>query len=337
MSSHTQAYQITRGQGLGSLSLVKASPRPLGAHEIRVRIHAVALNYRDLLVADGKMGNLPQLIPGSEAAGEVVEVGAEVTRFGPGDRVMPMFFPDWFDGLPEGSRAGRSLGGNMDGVLSEEFVGSEQSFAAIPDHLTYEEAATLPCTGLTAWHALKIDGDLHAGNRVLALGTGGVSLWTLQLAKVMGLHVTVTSSDDVKLERARKLGADAGINYRTAPDWDAEVIRHSGGADLTVEVGGQETIARSLAATRMGGTIALVGGVSGGFGVSLDPFALAGGKRLTGVLVGSRRMAEDLVKFTRLTQLRPVIDRVFAFGQAHVAFEHLKSARHFGKVVVKVA
>lgn len=332
-----QAYRITRGQGIASLALASAPARPLlAADEVRVRIHAVALNYRDLLVADGRMGSGAQLIPGSEAAGQVVEVGVGVTRFQPGDRVMPLFFPDWLDGFPEGSRAGRSLGGNTDGVLAGEFVGSEQSFAAIPAHMSYEEAATIPCTGLTAWHALRIDPGLRAGSRVLVLGTGGVSVWALQLAKSMGMQVAVTSSDDAKLDRARKLGADATVNYRTEPEWDREVVRQ-GGADLVVEIGGQDTIARSLAATRPGGTVALVGGVGGGFGVTLDPFALAAGKRLAGVLVGSRAMAGDLVAYASQVQLRPVVDRVFAFGQAREAYEYLQSGRHFGKVVVNVA
>lgn len=331
-----QAYRITRGQGIASLALASAPDRPLADHDVRVRIHAVALNYRDLLVAEGRMGSGTQLVPGSEAAGQVIEVGAAVTRFQPGDRVMPMFFPDWLDGLPEGSRAGRSLGGNTDGVLAESFVGSEQAFAAIPGHMAYEEAATMPCTALTAWHALRIDSGLRAGSRVLALGTGGVSIWALQLAKSMGMHATITSSDDAKLDRARSLGADATINYRKVPEWDREVVRH-GGADLAVEVGGQDTIARSLAATRPGGTVALVGGVAGGFGISLDPFALAGGKRLAGVLVGSRGMAEELVAYASLVRLRPVVDRVFAFAQAREAFEYLQSGRHFGKVVVSLA
>lgn len=330
-----QAYRITRGQGIASLALSSTTARPLAADEVRVRIHAVALNYRDLLVADGRMGSGEQLIPGSEAAGQVVEVGAGVTRFQPGDRVMPLFFPDWLDGFPEGSRAGRSLGGNIDGVLAGEFVGCEQAFAAIPVHMSYEEAATIPCTGLTAWHALRTDAGVRAGSRVLVLGTGGVSIWALQLAKSMGMHATITSSDDAKLERARKLGADATVNYRTESEWDREAVRH-GGADLVVEVGGQDTIARSLAATRPGGTVALVGGVGGGFGVSLDPFALAAGKRLAGVLVGSRAMAEELVAYASQVQLRPVIDRVFAFAQAREAYQYLKSGRHFGKVVVSV-
>ena len=330
-----QAYRITRGQGIASLVLASASTRPLGADEVRVRIHAVALNHRDLLVADGRMGSGAQLVPGSEAAGQVIEVGAGVTRFQSGDRVMPLFFPDWLDGFPEGPRVGRSLGGNTDGVLAEEFVGSEECFAAIPAHMSYEEAATIPCTGLTAWHALRSDGGLRAGSRVLVLGTGGVSIWALQLANSMGMHATVTSSDDAKLERARKLGADATVNYRTTPEWDREVVRH-GGADLVVEIGGQDTIARSLAATRPGGTVALVGGVGGGFGVTLDPFALAAGKRLAGVLVGNRAMAEELVAYASQVRLCPVVDRVFAFGQAREAYEYLRSGRHFGKVIVSI-
>ncbi|GAA4863023.1 NAD(P)-dependent alcohol dehydrogenase [Luteimonas vadosa] len=329
------AWRVRRGGGIASLALGEGSPRRLDAHSVRVRVEAVALNHRDLLVADGRMGTGDFRVPCSDAAGEVVEVGDAVTRFRIGDRVMPMFFPDWIDGAPQPPNVAQALGGNIDGVLQGELVVPAQALVAVPPHLCPEEAATLPCAALTAWHALFETGGLRAGQRVLVLGTGGVAIWALQLAKAAGAHVTLVSSDDAKLARARSLGADATVHYRQVPAWDDAVRRHheGRGVDLVVETGGSGTIARSIAATRLGGTIALVGGVAGGFDVAVDAFALVG-KRLAGVLVGSRAMAERLCDFVALARLRPAIDRVFAFEHAADAFAHLATGRHVGKVVV---
>ncbi len=330
------AYRFKRGEGIAGLVQGAGSPGELGIHDVRVRIHAVALNHRDLLVADGQMGDGELRVPCSDGAGEIVAIGDGVTEFSVGDRVMPTFFPDWIDGEPLAPRVARALGGNIDGVLQAELIVPVHALVATPAHLSHEEAATLPCAGLTAWHALFEASALRAGQRVLVLGTGGVAIWALQLAKAAGAHVTVVSSDDSKLARARALSADATVNYREFPQWNVEVRRLNEGlgVDVTVETGGKATVALSIAATRMGGTIALVGGVAGGFDVSIDGFALAGGKRLVGVLVGSRVMAERLARFVALANLRPAVDRVFAFENAGEAFAYLAAARHVGKVVI---
>ncbi|GAP67548.1 alcohol dehydrogenase [Mizugakiibacter sediminis] len=334
-----QTYRIVRGGGIGTLARVEQASPPLAARQVRVRMRAVALNNRDLQVAEGggRAAAGAAVVPASDGAGEVVEVGAGVTRFRVGDRVLAAYFPDWIDGLPTPETTVSGLGGAIDGVLAEEIVAAEHALVALPPGLDFVEAATVPCAGVTAWHALFVAASLPPGSDVLLLGTGGVSVWALQLAAAAGLRAIVTSSDDAKLERARALGAVETVNYRRAPEWQDEVRRLTGGrgVDLVVEVGGRDTLRRSIAATRNGGTIAMVGGVGGGFGVELGPFALIGGvHRLVGVLVGSRAMAERLLRFVAHARIRPVIDRVFAFGRAHEAYAHLASGRHFGKVVV---
>jgi len=338
-----RAYQIKAGQQIAGLAQVQRNISAPAAHEVHVRIHAVSLNYRDLMVADGKYlstGDAP-VIPCSDGAGEVIAVGAQVTRFRVGDRVAASFFPDWVYGAPTPQNTAGALGAAVDGMLAEEVVLHEDALVAIPSHLTYVEAATIPCAGVTAWNSLFVEGGLRAGNSVLLLGTGGVSIWALQLAKAAGLRAIITSSSDEKLERARGLGAAATINYKTTPEWQDEVLRLTAGqgVDLVLEVGGQGTLTRSIASTRMGGTVAIIGGVSGfGFGGELSPFALIGGaKRLSGIFVGSRSMFEDLNRFLSVTEIHPVVDRVFPFEQARDAYAHLKRAAHFGKVVIEVS
>jgi NADPH:quinone reductase-like Zn-dependent oxidoreductase len=223
--------------------------------------------------------------------------------------------------------------------LAEEVVLHEDALVTIPAHLTYIEAATLPCAGVTAWNSLFVEGGLRAGDSVLLLGTGGVSIWALQLAKAAGLRAIITSSSNKKLERARDLGAAATINYKTTSEWQKEVLQLTDGlgVDLVLEVGGQGTLTRSIASTRMGGTVAIIGGVSG-FGGEFNPLALIGGaKRLSGIFVGSRSMFEDLNRFLTVAEIHPVIDRVFPFQQAHDAYTYLKRAGHFGKVVIEVS
>jgi NADPH:quinone reductase-like Zn-dependent oxidoreductase len=337
-----QAYQIKAGQQIAGLNLIQRSIAAPAAHEVHVRIHAVSLNYRDLMIADGKYlstGDAP-VIPCSDGAGEVIAVGAGVTRFRIGDRVAGSFFPDWVHGAPTPKNTANALGAAVDGVLAEEVVLHEDALVTIPAHLSYVEAATIPCAGVTAWNSLFVAGGLRPGDSVLLLGTGGVSIWALQLAKAAGLRAIITSSSDEKLEHARGLGAAATINYKTTPEWQDEVLRLTDGrgVDLVLEVGGQGTLTRSLASTRMGGTVALIGGVSGfSFSSELSPFALiAGAKRLSGIFVGSRSMVEDLNRFLSAAEIHPVIDRVFTFEHAREAYEHLSKAGHFGKVVIEV-
>ena len=335
-----QAYHVHPGKNLdGIVAIERASAAP-GPREVRVRIRAVSLNYRDLMVVRGSYlgkGDAP-VIPGSDGAGEVLDVGADVTRFRPGDRVATTFFANWIEGRQQPHKSALSFGGPIDGTLAQEIVVSEDALFAVPDHLDFNEAATLTCAGATAWNSLFVEGRLTPGDSVLMLGTGGVSIWALQLAKATGMRTLITSGSDAKLDRARALGADVTINYRTSPEWHEDVLRatHGAGVELVVEVGGTGTLRRSVAATRMGGTIAIVGGVSG-FGGDIDPMALIrGAKHVTGIYVGSRAMLEDLARFVSLHRIRPVVDRVFPFAQARDAYAYLDAGSHFGKVVIAV-
>ena len=335
-----KAYRLTPGAGLSGLERIDLpTPQP-GPHEVVVRMRAAALNYRDLMFARGNYLNRgwEPLVPLGDGAGEVVATGAAVTRFRPGDRVIHSYFPGWIDGEPDPAKTAGSFGTHFHGTLAEAFVVPEQALVAMPAHLDFAEAATLSCAGTTAWNALFAASGLQPGASVLLLGTGGVSILALQIAKAAGLRTVLTSSSDDKLARARALGADATINYRTTPDWQHEVLRLTGGrgVDLTLEVGGEGTFARSLAATRLGGTVALIGGVSGFGETTIAPLALIGGaKRIAGILVGSRAMLEALARFVEVNRIRPVVDRVFAFDAAAEAYAHLEAGRHFGKVVVQ--
>jgi NADPH:quinone reductase-like Zn-dependent oxidoreductase len=335
-----RVYEVRDGTGIDALRAgVRPDPEP-GPTQVVVRMRAWSLNYRDLMVARGDSG-VPGLdiVPASDGAGEVVEVGTSVTRFRAGDRVIGAFFPDWHAGAPEPAKVARALGGSADGVLAEEVVMDENAWAAMPAHLDFVEAATIPCAAVTAWHALFGLDPLKPGDSVLLLGTGGVSTWALQLAKAAGLRAVITSSDDAKLDRAVALGADATINYRRTPDWQDEALRLTGGrgVDRVLDIGGPDTLPRSIAAARSGGTIAVIGRLTGTAGVTIDPAALFGGsKRLAGVLVGSRAMTEDVVRFVELAGIRPVIDKLFDFADAREAYAYLGGAQHFGKVVIRL-
>jgi len=329
-------YQLHRGRGLEGLERVTLTRRPLQPHEVRLRVHAASLNYRDLILARGGSLERPPLVPLSDGAGEVLEVGSAVTGVAPGDRVTAAFYPDWLEGLPTEAGTALGLGGGGAGWLTQELVLPGHALIKLPVHFSYREGATLTCAGTAAWNALFEAGSLKPGGTVLLQGTGGVSLWALQLARAAGLRVIITSSDDAKLDFARTLGADATINYRTHPEWSVEARRLSGGegVDLVVEVGGRGTLTQSLRSVRMAGAVAVVGGVSG-FGGELEPWALIDGAiRLLGVLVGSRAMTERLARFVELHRIRPVIDRTFGFDQVPEAYAYLESAQHLGKVVI---
>ncbi|WP_266157279.1 zinc-dependent alcohol dehydrogenase family protein [Dyella silvatica] len=333
-----QAYRVYPGRHPEAIELFERDLPPPAAHEVRVKVRAVSLNYRDLMVTRGSypVGSDKPLVPTSDGAGEVVAVGAAVTRFRPGDRVISSFFPHWIDGQPTRAKTSGALGAEADGMLAQEVLLPEDALSAMPAHLSFAEAATLPCAGVTAWNSLFVEGALKPGDSVLMLGTGGVSIWALQLAKAAGLRTIITSSSAAKLERARALGASATINYVEQPEWQEEVLRQTGGegVNLVLEVGGQGTLARSMAATRMGGSIAIIGGVSG-FGGEFNPFALiTGAKHLSGIFVGSRSMAEDLVRFVEIHAIHPVVDKLFPFEQAVAAYAYLEAAGHFGKVVI---
>ena len=334
-----KAYRIHRLNGLDGIALDELPrPRP-GPGEVAIRVRAVALNYRDLLVARGVYSrNLPlPLVPTSDGAGEIIEVGAGVTRFASGDRVAGCFFSDWADGPPSEAAGKTALGGAVDGMLVEEKVLPAGGVVKIPDHLSFEEAATLPCAGLTAWHGLIASGGLKAGETVLIQGTGGVSLFALQFARLSGARVIATSSRDDKLQRALDLGASDGINYKTTPDWGPAVRDLAGGlgVDHVVEVGGAGTLGQSLKAVKVGGHIALIGVLTGGGEVNPTPILMRN-IRVQGIYVGSRGMFEAMNRAIALHDLRPVVDRVFPFEQAREAYAHLESGSHFGKVVIRV-
>lgn len=334
-------YTLRRGAGLDALATRVQPRRALGPGDVRVRVRAVALNHRDLMLARGTAGAAGRdVVPASDAAGDVIEIGAGVREFAVGDRVVSTFFPDWHDGPMSDAQAARAPGGSMDGLLAEEVVLPATAWVRMPAHLDYVEAATLTCAGVTAWHALFGLDALPSGGSVALLGTGGVSVWALQLAKAAGLRVFVTSSDDAKLASARRLGADATVNYRTTPRWGDALRALAGGAgvDRVLDIGGPDTLAQSIEAVRTGGTIAVIGRLTGSAPAQFDPAALfAGNKRLQGLMVGSRAMTEALARFVERHALRPVIDRVFAFDEARAAYAYLDAAQHFGKVVVRGA
>lgn len=333
-------WSIRRGARIDGLQRLPRANAPLRADEVCVRIHAVGLNHRDLMVANGLSGATDQaIVPASDAAGEVIEVGAEVTTLRVGDRVVSSFFPDWTAGPATEQVTARALGGAVDGVLAEQVVLPEHGWVPIPAALGFIDAATLPCAGVTAWHALFGIEPLPPGATVVLLGTGGVSIWALQLARAAGHRVIMTSSDDAKLARARALGATATINYRQTPAWGAAVraLTDGRGADRVLDIGGPDTMTESIAALRMGGTVAVIGRLTGSAPAQIDPAALfAGNKRLAGLMVGSAAMSRDLARFVVDAGLQPVIDRVFPFAEVREAYRHLASGQHFGKIVVSV-
>ncbi len=314
-------------------------PRP-GAGEVLLRMRAASLNYRDLVVLQrgygALTGSLP-LIPVSDGVGEVVEVGPGVTRVALGDRVCPLFMPDWLGGEPSAARLTRTLGGPLDGVMAEFMVMPQHGVAPVPGHLSNEQAATLPCAALTAWSALVTYGAVKPGDRVLVQGTGGVSLFALQFAKLLGAYVIVLSGSDAKLERALALGADDGLNYRTTPEWGKVVRERAGGdgVDHVVEVGGEQTLGQSLRAVRVGGTISLIGVLSGGnLNLKLGP-VVTRQVRLQGITVGHRDGFEAMVRAVGQHRLEPVIDRVFPFEALREALDYLASGAHFGKICLR--
>jgi NADPH:quinone reductase-like Zn-dependent oxidoreductase len=327
--------------GLENLTLVERSvPRP-AANEVVVKLHAASLNFRELLFARGIYNPNPRLpaIPGSDGAGEVTAVGEDVSRWKLGDRVCPIFMQGWLEGPLTPAKQGTSLGGggDFDGTLREYGAFHEDGLVRIPDHLSYQEAATLPCAAVTAWNALVNVGRIKAGDTILTLGTGGVSVFAIQIAKLHGARVIATSSDDEKLARVRKLGVDETINYKTTPDWDAEVLRLTGGAgvDHVVEVGGAGTLPRSANATRVGGVISVIGVLAQGEG--LNPLKVLMKTLLVqGIFVGSRQMFEELNHAVTVARLKPVIDRTFAFGQLREALDYMHSGAHCGKIVIRL-
>lgn len=334
-----RAYEVRETTGLDGLVLNRERPEPEpGPGQILVRVRAAALNARDHGVTKGIYGYTKfPVIPLSDGAGEVVAVGPGVAGFKAGDRVASTFFQSWTGGRmpPDASR--NSLGGMLDGMLAELVALPQTGAIRIPDHLSFEEASTLPCAALTAWNALVENGGLKAGESVLILGTGGVSCFAVQFAKLHRAHVFLTSSSDEKLAKGRALGADVTINYRTTPDWEQDVLKVTGGVgvDHVLEVGGANTLERSMAAVRPGGMIYIIGSLAGAG--TINP-RMINRKAITlkGIHVGSRDMFAAMNRAIAETSLKPVIDRVFPFEDARAAFAYQAGGGHFGKIVIKV-
>lgn len=337
-----KAYEIIHGSGSDAIAIVdRAVPVP-GPGQVVIDVKACSLNYRDLLVIKGTYaaeGKKTGVVPLSDGAGIISAVGLGVTSLNVGDRVVAAFMPTYHSGKLTPQRQFEALGGDVDGMLAEKVVLPASGVVKIPGNLSFEEASTLPCAAVTAWYAQFVGGDVKPGTTVLLLGTGGVSIFALQFAKLAGARVILTSSDDAKLERAAALGADLTINYRANPEWHKEVVRLTDGrgVDHAVEVGGPGTLNKTLEAVRYAGSISLMGVLTG----LADPVAtgliLTKNIKIQGTYVGSVELFEDMNQAIAFHSLKPAIDRVFPFVKAKDALAHLESGRHFGKVVVSVA
>lgn len=336
-----RAWEIQDRFGLDALALVeKEEPSP-GAGQAVVRVHAASLNYRDLLTLEGAYNPkqaLP-LVPLSDGAGEVVAVGQGVTRVKEGDRVAANFAQGWLSGRPTRERLRTTLGGPGDGLAAEMVCLDAQGLVPVPEHLSFDEAACLPCAAVTAWNGLVTEGGLKAGDTVLILGTGGVALFALQFARLLGARAIVTSSSDERLEKARTLGASDTINYVTTPDWDkaAKSLTDGRGVDHVLELGGAETLERSLRSVRFGGRVSLVGNLSGLEARLNLALVFMRSIRMQGVLVGSRDVFEAMNRAIGLHGLKPVIAHVYPFEKLPAAFFRMKEQGHFGKLVLRVA
>ncbi len=333
-----KAWELA-GFGLDNLRLTERDVPEPGDHEVLVRVSAVSLNARDKLLVDGIYNpdlHFP-MIQGSDAVGQVVKIGKDVTRVQPGDRILANFATRWFDGPPRLQESSYSLGSLISGVLAEQIVIDEQIAVKVPAYLTDIEAATLPCAAVTAWYAVADRAKIRSGQTVVVQGTGGVSLFALQIASALGAEVIVTSSSDEKIERAKQLGAAHGVNYVRQPDWDNAVLELTSGkgADLVVEVAGGDNLTRSLQAASIGGHVAMIGFLNGvSAQVPLFPFVI---KQLTlgGISVGSRATFEQMLGAFEQWQLHPVIDAVYDFEDTLDAYRHLYRGA-FGKIVIRV-
>lgn len=321
--------------GLDRLRLVdRPDPGVPGPGMIRVRLHATSLNYHDYGIVSGNMPTQDGRVPMSDGAGIVEAIGEGVTDFDIGDAVVSCFFPEWHEGPARVGDFVTVPGDGVDGYAREAVIAPATAFTRTPKGYDHAEAATITTAGLTAWRSLVVDGGLKAGDRVLVLGTGGVSIWALQIAKLMGASVAVTSSSDAKLEQARALGADYTVNYREQEQWGRPVHDWAdGGVDHVIEVGGPATLAQSIEAVRIGGHIGLIGVLTGVSGQVPTAALMAKQARLQGLIVGSRRMQRDFVRALDASDIRPVIDRRFALEELADAFRHQESGGHFGKIV----
>jgi NADPH:quinone reductase-like Zn-dependent oxidoreductase len=335
-----KALQVGDGEGLARLSLVERPDPTPGHGEVVVRMRAVSLNYRDLAGLIYPAPSPRPFTPFSDGCGIVEAVGPGVTRVEPGDRVSTLFFEHWVGGGPSVEKAGSALGGGRPrGAGAERIVLSQDGVSKVPDYLDDRQVACLPCAALTAWRALFVDARLEPGDTVVLQGTGGVSIFGLQLAKAAGYRTIITSSSDEKLERARELGADHTVNYKAKPEWSKAVREHTDGrgADFIMEVGGAGTLDESLKSVRLGGHIAVIGILSG-FSPPLQIGMMIGtSARLQGVSVGSRDMFEAMCRALELHRIKPVVDLTFAWTDARSAFAAMQAGEHFGKIVLDFA
>lgn len=310
-------------------------PKPK-ANEVLIRMRAWSLNYRDLMVKENAYGLSPDnLIPLSDGAGEIVEVGSNSDNFKVGDKVCPIFMQSWLSGQLTKKYSESALGGSINGVLSEYICLPEESVVKFPEHLSFEEAACLPCAAVTAYNALAYSNSSKDNDLVLILGTGGVSTFALQFAKALGLRTIITSKSDSKLEIAKKLGADITINYQNFPDWDTEVLKvSSSGVGNIIEVGGAGTLNKSIEVCRYGGTISLIGVLTGIKAEINTASILRKNLKVQGIFVGSRDCFEQMNKLIEKNKIHPIIDKVFKFNEVALAYDYLKAANHHGKVVI---
>ncbi len=334
-----KAIELHPEEGFDALRFVeRPAPSAPGPLDVVVRIRAVSLNYRDLAVARAAKKRAKRSVPASDGAGEVVAVGERVTRVKVGDRVAAAFFPTWTSGGLTKEHHANALGGSIDGVLAEQVVLPESAWVRMPAHFSFEQASTLPCAGVTAWHALFEAASLKPGDTILVQGTGGVSIFALQLARAAGAAVIATSSSAAKRARLEQMGAATTIDYRQEPKWGDAVRAATGGrgVDVVVEVGGAGTFDESVKALRFGGTMSLLGILAGTAG-PIDTYAIfQKNLRIHGIYVGSVVMFEALVRALEASKIAPIIDRVFPFDEARGAYEHLASGAHFGKVVIRI-
>ena len=334
-----QAYQVITPDGIDALQKVEIDTPTPGPDEVLVKMKACSLNYRDILITMGGYvrNDIRPITPLSDGAGEVVAVGASVTEFKPGDRVLGNFFQDWEKGQIDDAGLNSALGGSINGVLAEYFILNSKCTVKIPDCLSYAEAATLPCAATTAWHALVSVGELKPNETVLLLGTGGVSIFGLQIAKALNANVIITSSSDDKLAQARSLGADHTINYKTHPNWEEEVLKITDGkgVDNVLEVGGAGTFEKSSACAKTNGVISVIGILSGLESPSMSLMTIFNLLRIQGIYVGSTEMLKQLLNAVETHNIRPQIAKSFSFSNAQDAYQWMAQAKHFGKVVIE--
>lgn len=332
-------WQLGQQPGWQNLQLVEQPETTPSTGEVLVRLRAASLNYRDLIVVTELKRFTPDRVPLSDGAGEVAAVGAGVTQWRVGDRVAGTFFRDWQGGRFDMRYHQAALGGSVDGVLRQQAVFPQHGLVRLPADYSFEEGATLPCAGLTAWTALMTRGQFQPGDTALLLGTGGVSIWGLQIVAAAGGRSIITSSSDDKLKRAAELGAWQTVNYRTTPDWDKEVHRITAmrGVDHVLEVGGPQTLGKSLASVAAGGHIAQIGVLTGFDAPQTTLFPLVGkNATMSGIYVGSREAFEQFIRFLDATRIKPIIDKVFDFADTPAAYEYMESGAHFGKVVIAI-